>query len=299
VYTRYRSSLFFSVQKEKMTRALERARQGMENARARAEDSEMKELNWSDAFCELERQTSLFGGRYEEEEMTSWGQNGKPFPWEMVMLAQSLMVDDVAASRVPEVIKECLTACLPHLALDRVQLPSAQTCRQWRLGVQFLSDVVAALKIAASASVTLHQDLASARQLQYGCAVLRTDKGECLAVHGVLLQGDGTARTSAGKVVMALKELECAVEVVRQGLKSRNLDSSFLPSATQSLLNCLVRGDFGLFTQQDHCTTATKTNDMFNEGLRDMAGERGYDPDHVRATTNAQCHDHKVGSAHT
>ena len=164
-------------------------------------------------------------------------------------------------------------------------VPTPETIRTWRLGLLPLCDLVSAIKIANSKTLTIHPDATAKRQKKLACAVIDTDEGYAMA-GGVYSQKGGTAKETAQLVFSAGFEtpqatlesargymIEEEEKVVRQGERSKSKSPSgrlgssskvpvrkrpelvdFIPD--KDIVGLLVSGQVPVTMQQDHAASA-------------------------------------------
>jgi hypothetical protein len=132
--------------------ATERAQASAKKYRIEAQVADSKH-GAIDEYCELlvaaldgEKIGAHLQCRWDLEEINTWGVGNKPYPSRVVRLAMMMCLNDAPCSQLPKYIQETLGTFFP--SLKDLPVPSAETCRRWRLGLLVLSDLVAALKFA-------------------------------------------------------------------------------------------------------------------------------------------------------
>lgn len=140
-----------------------------------ADDAHAEASWWEQSHADLTSASTTFQCHWGREEMDLWGQPSHPYPWEIVRLAMRMCQHEAPCSQLPQYIRLALGAFFPEL--QHMPLPSPETCRTWRLGLLVLNDLVSALKIVRSKTLTLHHDGSSKGYLKLGIAVCDTDNG--------------------------------------------------------------------------------------------------------------------------
>ena len=182
---------------------VEKLQQALAESKKREDEIKADGEEWAEAFADLEER--CFELKWPVEEMKQWGTTpeGKmrvPYPPEVVMLEMEMCAHEAMASQTPFYIKQVMATFVPQL-LD-MPVPSPQTVRTRRLGLLPLCDLVAAIKIAKSLRLVIHQDGTSKWQRKLGCAVVMTDEGTVMA-GGVYTQKGGTAKETAKPIFSA------------------------------------------------------------------------------------------------
>ena len=153
--------------------------------------------------------------------MRTWGVGDKPYPWQIMRLAMQLCVHDAPCSKIPTYIHLALTTFFPEF--KHMAIPTARTCRTWRLGLLVLSNLVCALKIILSSWLTLHHDQSTKDWRHLGIAVVDTGDGPCMP-EGSYMQTGGTASETAALAFTAMFETpQATLESFRKRLESINM----------------------------------------------------------------------------
>jgi hypothetical protein len=229
--------------------------------------------------------------------MSKWGQISTPYPAEMVRLVYAMCEHDAFASNVGNYIHDVLHTFFPEM--PDVSIPSPSTVKKWLPGLLTLCDVVAALKLLKTKTLTLHVDGTTKRQQKYGINVLHTDDGPVLA-NGVFTQAGGTGKESAEKVFYCFTNLQDTLtKLVKFFSQQGSARPSFLPSGFD-VTKMLVDNKVRIVTQQDHASAQTKQAEEFNTVRDEYASQLGLPP--PLPTIDIHCGDHaraNVGEAAT
>jgi hypothetical protein len=151
--------------------------------RAALRESQCLLADWADSCHGMEHGSELYKAElpWMLSEMRSWGQNNVPYPPQIVQMGMTLSMEETQSSRVKNAITAVLKAFLPDLEVDTIKLPSSSTINRWRCGLLVLSDLVAAIKIANTNTLTIHADGTTKSQRKYGVGILNTDEGPVMA----------------------------------------------------------------------------------------------------------------------
>ena len=119
--------------------------------------------------------------RNELDPNTPASAKNAPYPGELVLLYQDMMMKEVSASQATGVVRSTLETFADTFAAEfadcaTVRLPDATNIRDWRRGLDPLGTLQAAVMFAKAKTVTLHADATSKDQIHFGSAVL-TDFG--------------------------------------------------------------------------------------------------------------------------
>jgi hypothetical protein len=196
--------------------------------------------------------SDLFRCIWTRKQMDSWGNvvsKGKermeddcvPYPPEIVRLGMVLCSGEAACSTIPLFVRNSLATFFPELR--DMSLPTAETCRTWRLGLMALSNLVAGLKMSKSKTLTLHHDGTSKMRRHYGVAVVKTEFGPVMC-GGVFIQSDESAKAGAKLVFRAaFEDSQAALDSVREYANSLRRKKPKRHSLRQMNMESIAEGE--------------------------------------------------------
>jgi hypothetical protein len=271
-------------------------------------------------YSELEEiHRSGFDCRWTREEMNLWGKPKHPYPYQIFRMGMLLCQHEAPCSQMPFFISEVLACFFPELA--NMRTPSSETCRNWRLGLLVASDLVSAIKMSTSKTLTLGHDGTGKGHLKFGITVVSTESGAVMP-NGVYTQETGEAGET-GELVFhaAFEKPQATYDSFRAMLKKNNQVKGirisprlanrnsqqrvceeveieekekledYLPE--MSLLDRVVEGKVSAALMSDHAAAALLTSTVIENKLITEAAARG-EEDNFKGVVKVQCSAHKM-----
>ena len=236
--------------------------------------------------------------RNELDPNTPASAKNAPYPGELVLLYQDMMMKEVSASQATGVVRSTLETFADTFAAEfadcaTVRLPDATNIRDWRRGLDPLGTLQAAVMFAKAKTVTLHADATSKDQIHFGSAVLTLEQEDGTVD---VVMASGVWSTATGESVEGAEcvfscgfdRMRAELESARAHLARRKL-RHHLPEP-KSLADMTVAGLI-VRTQQDHANAAQAQERVFGDILKQRVIDMNYnDPINLEKML---CWDHK------